>query len=778
VNKRTHVITEYEFTVEALPIMLAGVLLNVGGRQIAEYAGVPLIFVDMIGTAFCAILLGPWWAAAVAAATTTINGNFFTNYFAFGLVNIVGGLVWGYLSRGLDLKTKMLTPARGQAARILSGGFLLAVAGGIACGLTSSVVKLVLYPPMGRPLLRSDNDFATEQVLTNILGQAPAAHFSLIATDLWRDLLDKFVAVPIAIIFALLLGGGAMVAASQGRLAAPQRWRTDMVSIFVFVVVYSLYILLARLLTPTLTFNGAERSIAWLSEPNVVMMLFAPLVLAAPALVLLTYRPRDPADCRVDFNRQLRRRAFRTIYDRPLAASLEGISFDKIASNLKSANSLMQRFGLQPLALAISIWSLRNSFGVQWAVVTALVIALLALAAYFLVARAIYPRLGKVVAGIGAVRRWLALDSDVTAAAPVLNLLKSLLQKRVTTLEGPPARRGDLLYALGFDHPPGQPGVERIALLGVLNNPGAMNGGAAALIGDVARDCGAHVVAVVCTTTRIRDADVAQQLRQAHNQGAEIWLFDWIDLVRALAAHVLGRSPEQAVLAAKGRFLTALSDGDDAPSDQTANVEWLASRALPSLRLILDQAPRGRRVFDMGCGFGRHSLAAVKRGHSVVCVEKQTHVADRARLNLAAAGVPNPVVICGDISDLKSAQYGYADIIANTGVMQHASSREELAKWLEHMASLAAFPGAVVFIEMLFNMRFDGAPKPGRLDITPAEFEAMLREYYPAPRWELEICQGPVRQMQSYKAGSRSFDASGYSEVESTTAEYALWRLQ
>lgn len=777
-NKRTHVIAEYEFTVEALPIVLAGVLLNVGGRQIAEYAEVPLIFVDMIGTAFCAILLGPWWAAAVAAATTTINGNFFTNYFAFGLVNITGGLVWGYLSRGLDLKHKMLEPGRGQASRILGGGILLASAGGFACALTSSLVKLVLYPPMGRPLLRSDNDLATESVLTSVLGFTPPAHFSLMATDLWRDLLDKFVSVPIAIVFALLLGGGAMVAASQGRLAAAQRWRTDMVSIFAFVLLYSVYILLARLLMPELTFNGAERSIFWLREPSVVILLFLPLAVAAPAMVLLTYRPNDPADCRVDINRQIRRQAFRTLYNRPLATTLEGVSFSKIAANISSANKLMQRFGLQPLALAISIWSLRNSIGNQWGVAIALVLALIALAAYFLVARAIYPRLGKVVAGIGVVRRWLASGGDGAGAAQVLNLLKMLLQKRLTTMEGPPARRGELVYALGFDRPSGQSANERIALLGVFKSPGALDRNAATLMEEVARNSGANVVALVTTTTRVRDPEVAQRLRAVHNLGAEIWLFDWIDLVRGVAAYVLGRSPEQAVLAARSRFLAALSDADEPPADQASNIDWLAARALPSLRLIFEQAPRGRRVFDMGCGFGRHAVAAVKAGHSVACVEKQEHVAARARENLSAAGVPAPVVICGDMTELKSAQHGFADIVVNTGVMQHAASREELTGWLDHMAGLAAFPGAVVFIEMLFNMRFDGAPKPGRLDISPAEFEALLRERYPAPRWQIEICQGPVLQSQSYKAGSRSFDASGSSEVESTTAEYAIWRLQ
>jgi predicted membrane protein len=43
----------------------------VAGGQVALYFRIKEIFIDMIGTAFTAIMLGPWWAAATAAATTS-----------------------------------------------------------------------------------------------------------------------------------------------------------------------------------------------------------------------------------------------------------------------------------------------------------------------------------------------------------------------------------------------------------------------------------------------------------------------------------------------------------------------------------------------------------------------------------------------------------------------------------------------------------------------------------------------------------------------------------
>ena len=150
--RRSQIIREFDFYAEILPITLVGILLNVAGRQAAAFLGDP-IFGDMVGTAFAAILLGPWWAAAVASAPTVVNGSFSEIYFPFGVVNVAGALLWGYLSRATDLKNKIFQPGTRKWGNALFWTIVLALSGAILTGLASTAVKLIIFPPMARPLV-------------------------------------------------------------------------------------------------------------------------------------------------------------------------------------------------------------------------------------------------------------------------------------------------------------------------------------------------------------------------------------------------------------------------------------------------------------------------------------------------------------------------------------------------------------------------------------------------------------------------------------------------
>jgi energy-coupling factor transport system substrate-specific component len=73
--------------------------LNIVGGQINTMLHLPT-FLDMIGTAVVAIVLGPWWGALVGA-TTNIVAAFLKGPISlpFAVVNVVGALVWGYTIR-------------------------------------------------------------------------------------------------------------------------------------------------------------------------------------------------------------------------------------------------------------------------------------------------------------------------------------------------------------------------------------------------------------------------------------------------------------------------------------------------------------------------------------------------------------------------------------------------------------------------------------------------------------------------------------------------------
>ncbi|HMR12667.1 MAG TPA: hypothetical protein PKE42_02925 [Arachnia sp.] len=77
-------------------LLAACVGLNHFGGNLQSTLQLPL-FLDMIGTAVAAIVLGPWHGAAVGLATNLIGTAASTpDHIAFALVNVAGALVWGY----------------------------------------------------------------------------------------------------------------------------------------------------------------------------------------------------------------------------------------------------------------------------------------------------------------------------------------------------------------------------------------------------------------------------------------------------------------------------------------------------------------------------------------------------------------------------------------------------------------------------------------------------------------------------------------------------------
>jgi energy-coupling factor transport system substrate-specific component len=80
----------------ALRVALLGLALSLLGRGVVVFLDLPL-HLDMIGTALAAFVLGPWWAVGVGVATNltgvAISGP---SSIPFALVQVAGGLAWGY----------------------------------------------------------------------------------------------------------------------------------------------------------------------------------------------------------------------------------------------------------------------------------------------------------------------------------------------------------------------------------------------------------------------------------------------------------------------------------------------------------------------------------------------------------------------------------------------------------------------------------------------------------------------------------------------------------
>lgn len=101
-RKRRSVRIPITFVVTLVPVAAA---LNIVGGYIAKALQLP-IFLDMIGTAVVAIVLGPWWGALVGVITNVVS-SFISGPISlpFAICNVVGALVWGYFHQwGLSKK--------------------------------------------------------------------------------------------------------------------------------------------------------------------------------------------------------------------------------------------------------------------------------------------------------------------------------------------------------------------------------------------------------------------------------------------------------------------------------------------------------------------------------------------------------------------------------------------------------------------------------------------------------------------------------------------------
>lgn len=116
-----------------LVLLLACIAVNLIGRNIVELLHLS-IFLDMVGTAIAAIVLGPWYGAAVGL-TTNVLGAFESgsSSIPFAAVNVAGALAWGYGVHRLGM------------GRTLPRFFLLNVLVALICSLVAVPILVLVF---------------------------------------------------------------------------------------------------------------------------------------------------------------------------------------------------------------------------------------------------------------------------------------------------------------------------------------------------------------------------------------------------------------------------------------------------------------------------------------------------------------------------------------------------------------------------------------------------------------------------------------------------------
>ena len=117
----------------SLCLVLACLVLNYTGHAAVGWLALPL-YLDMVGTAVAAIVLGPWHGVAVAVLTNvlgvSVNGP---AALPFGVVNVAGALVWGFGARSARFN------------RSLTRYFTLNALTAVVCTVAAAPLLLVLF---------------------------------------------------------------------------------------------------------------------------------------------------------------------------------------------------------------------------------------------------------------------------------------------------------------------------------------------------------------------------------------------------------------------------------------------------------------------------------------------------------------------------------------------------------------------------------------------------------------------------------------------------------
>ncbi len=270
---------------EVLPIMLVGILLNMGGRFAAENLKISYLFLDQVGTVMMAILCGPWWGASVGILSNTINGNVFETYFPFGVVSVIAGVIIGYYARLAELRPRLIdadTPDLEFFSKSVLVVILLLAFGSSAVSL---LIKTHLYPLAERPFLFGKFYVELIPKMKAFFGNVQSDLLMLWLIDVLREFIDKSIVTMLAFSFAIGYG----FEPPALRLTKPlERIYTDTLSMLVFSVSYSFYLVMAKIFVPKINFPGARHSIDWLQHPGMIAMFYSPLILCLLAFFLLS----------------------------------------------------------------------------------------------------------------------------------------------------------------------------------------------------------------------------------------------------------------------------------------------------------------------------------------------------------------------------------------------------------------------------------------------------------------------------------------------------------
>ncbi len=232
---------------EVLIIAAAGILLNYLGLVLSlQFESI--LYLDMTGTALAALLLGPWWGAIVALLSSCgVNWLLYPGeqadiiIFPWALVNMTGGLLWGFMARREQFRKYLQSAHKASASHAwflttfgVVGAWIVAIPGTILQAVFNQPSTLVLNSTVVETVARLTNGWAL--LLQDQLGMLGLGGSGAVSSGLltWvqnslRYMPDKTVSVAIALVILkygfplfereLILGGPGRTPPQDSRLS-------------------------------------------------------------------------------------------------------------------------------------------------------------------------------------------------------------------------------------------------------------------------------------------------------------------------------------------------------------------------------------------------------------------------------------------------------------------------------------------------------------------------------------------------------------------------------
>lgn len=152
-------------------LIVSSTALNLLGFWLVATLGIPL-YLDMLGTAIVAMVLGPWAGVAVAIATNLLGSSITdSSSLAFILVNVTGALVWGYGIRWV------------RRERNLKRYYLLTFLVALSCSVIATILLVVVF--------HGGTGHASELTRANLDSYGMPLIVTVFASNLLYSLADK-----------------------------------------------------------------------------------------------------------------------------------------------------------------------------------------------------------------------------------------------------------------------------------------------------------------------------------------------------------------------------------------------------------------------------------------------------------------------------------------------------------------------------------------------------------------------------------------------------------